>query len=597
MSATSILINVGAKTASAVSELNKVNGALNKQLTTSEKVKNGLKAANKVALASFTALAAGAAVAIKAASDQEQAYGALDKVYGKNAESAKKWAEEQTKIGLSASEAANAAVQIGTNFTKAGLSSEKALKKTQEILAAGADAVAVYGGSVADYSDSVAAAYRGEYDSLEKYNIKLKESKVQEEAARLSKGKMKGATEEAIRAQAVQNLILKDTADIQGAAADESDSYAATMAELKATLTNAAAVLGESLLPIISSVTEKFSEFAGWVKENSGLVTVIIGVLAGLAAVVVTVNAVMAVWGAIAAIAGAATTVLGVAFTILTSPITLIILAIAAVIAIGVLLYKNWDKISAWLKRTWESIKQAASNVWNSIKNFFINTWNSIKDWTVNAWNVIKDKAVSIWNSIKDFFARLWDGIKNLVSSALDGIKAAISWYFNLYKTIFTTAWNGLKTIVTTAWSKIKEGAVAGATALVDYIKGLPARILRGLGNIGSLLYNKGRDLIQGFINGIKSLVSKIPFIDKIPGLSAAVASTRSAGAARYYSAPTGGISALSAGAYSRSSQNVVIKVDGSGDPVRTAQVVKRALEGYDRNQGRVPGVRLTPAW
>jgi len=241
MSSTNILISIGAQTAQAIRGIDGVTNALGKQATNAEKTKAALKSAMPAALAVAGALVTGGALAVKAASDQEQAFGALDKVYGKNAESAKAWAKEQTAIGLSATDAATAAVKIGTNFTKAGLSQEAALKRTQKLLNAGADAVAIYGGSVSDYSDSLSAAYRGEFDSLEKYNIKLKESTVQQEAARLAKGKMKGATDEAIRAQAIQNLVMKDTADIQGAAAEESDSFAATMARLFAEVQNAAA--------------------------------------------------------------------------------------------------------------------------------------------------------------------------------------------------------------------------------------------------------------------------------------------------------------------------------------------------------------------
>lgn len=50
-------------------------------------------------------------------------------------------------------------------------------------------------------------------------------------------------------------------------------------------------------------------------------------------------------WNVVCTAATAVTTALGAAFTFLTSPIGLVILAIGAVIAIGVLLYKNWDTV------------------------------------------------------------------------------------------------------------------------------------------------------------------------------------------------------------------------------------------------------------
>ena len=50
-------------------------------------------------------------------------------------------------------------------------------------------------------------------------------------------------------------------------------------------------------------------------------------------------------WNVVCTAATAVTTALGAAFTFLTSPIGLVILAIGAVIAIGVLLYKNLSLI------------------------------------------------------------------------------------------------------------------------------------------------------------------------------------------------------------------------------------------------------------
>lgn len=68
-------------------------------------------------------------------------------------------------------------------------------------------------------------------------------------------------------------------------------------------------------------------------------------------------------WNIVAGVATAVTTALGVAFAFLTSPIGLVILAIAAVIAIGVLLVKNWDWVRGKAVETWENIKEVFSVV------------------------------------------------------------------------------------------------------------------------------------------------------------------------------------------------------------------------------------------
>ncbi len=123
-----------------------------------------------------------------------------------------------------------------------------------------------------------------------------------------------------------------------------------------------------------------------------------------------------------------------------TAPVLGVIAGISALIAVGYLLIKNWDKISQWAKKVWASIQKAwgqagewfnntvvkpihdfFSNMWNSIKNFGINTWNAIKSvWeTVTTWfndnivvpisnlfSVIYEKFMSVVTDFKEIFRR-----------------------------------------------------------------------------------------------------------------------------------------------------------------------------------------------
>lgn len=188
---------------------------------------------------------------------------------------------------------------------------------------------------------------------------------------------------------------------------------------------------------------------AYWLAQNLALVSTAIGV-AGITA-----------WNTVAGIGAGITTAFGTAVAFLTSPITLVIAAIGALIAIGYLLYKNWDEISAHLKQTWESIKATAINVWNGIKDFFSNLWNSIKEIATN-----------VWNSIKTFFSGLWDSIKERAVNAWNSIKQAIS-----------DAWNN-----TVDWVKEK------ANGMLDFFKELPGEML-----------SIGKNIIDGLLNGLKN--------------------------------------------------------------------------------------------
>lgn len=90
-------------------------------------------------------------------------------------------------------------------------------------------------------------------------------------------------------------------------------------------------------------------------------------------------------WTAICKAGTIATTAMGTAIAFLTSPIGLAIAAIAAIIATGVLLYKNWDTVKMYAGQlgdyiggVWTSIKDGAANMTTGIKDFFVNAFAAL---------------------------------------------------------------------------------------------------------------------------------------------------------------------------------------------------------------------------
>ncbi len=104
--------------------------------------------------------------------------------------------------------------------------------------------------------------------------------------------------------------------------------------------------------------------------------------------------------------ATAATWLFNAAMTVLTSPITLVVLAIGALIAIVILLVKNWD-----------TVKAKAVEVWNKIKE----AWNKAGDWFHK----------NVTEPVTNFFTGMWDGIKKAFTMAFDFIKSAFKNYVN----------------------------------------------------------------------------------------------------------------------------------------------------------------------
>ena len=91
---------------------------------------------------------------------------------------------------------------------------------------------------------------------------------------------------------------------------------------------------------------------------------------------------------------------LGAAFTFLTGPVGLVIAAIGAAIAIGVLLYKNWDKIKAAAKK----LKEFVTATFKAMKDSVKKTFSDLKDAMLARIRAARDAIKKIIEKIKSFF-------------------------------------------------------------------------------------------------------------------------------------------------------------------------------------------------
>lgn len=98
------------------------------------------------------------------------------------------------------------------------------------------------------------------------------------------------------------------------------------------------------------------------------------------------------------------------------------VIAVGACIAIGVLLYKNWDKIKETAGKVWDWIKNKTITFANTISSALKNLASKI----VTIWNNIKSSAhqkwTAIWSSIGDLVGKIKDGIVEKFTSAKDKV-------------------------------------------------------------------------------------------------------------------------------------------------------------------------------
>lgn len=88
-------------------------------------------------------------------------------------------------------------------------------------------------------------------------------------------------------------------------------------------------------------------------------------------------------------------------------PIVWIIAGVIAVIAIVVLLIKNWQAVVDYLQFVWNFWKDFFSGIWQAVVEFATGFWKSITEAVGNIWNAVKTVFENIKNFIKDNFINI----------------------------------------------------------------------------------------------------------------------------------------------------------------------------------------------
>ena len=176
---------------------------------------------------------------------------------------------------------------------------------------------------------------------------------------------------------------------------------------------NISSQLAGYLAPALEKVVDLVGRFANWLSQLDPAVLTVIGTIAGFVAILAPLLiGIGKVAMGISSIINLVNLVGGATTALSLGPMVGIVAGIAAVIAIGVLLYKNWDKIKAAAKALGDKIK----SVWTSIKTATTNAWNSVKNAITAPFTSAYDKVKNIIETIKGWFpiklGKIFKGIK-----------------------------------------------------------------------------------------------------------------------------------------------------------------------------------------
>lgn len=226
-------------------------------------------------------------VAFDTASDLEQSIGAVDTVFGDSAHVIKGWGDTAADAaGLSRREVNEMAAKVGAGLQGLGFTVSESADLVVDLEKRAADLAATFGGTTSDAIDAVAALMRGERDPIEKYGVAIKQADVNARVLALGLDTSTTAAKKNAEAVATLDLLMAQTARTEGAFAKEANTAAGAQARAKAQFENAAAALGNQLLPAgakaIDMLSGMFEAFNRLSPEMQGTIVKIAGVAAAV---------------------------------------------------------------------------------------------------------------------------------------------------------------------------------------------------------------------------------------------------------------------------------------------------------------------------
>lgn len=280
-------------------------------------------------------------------------------------------------------------------------------------------------------------------------------------------------SEELTQSEAKHAVLTSTLAQLEstyGAVAVSSGGFSGNWAKVTTELTNFKLELGQAILPLLNQLSKEvlpivreylptfvsavsklitaFSELdPKWQKvimaglALTPIIAAILTVITPLVSLIITLAPAIA--GLIAAIAG------------IGAPALIIIAIIGALVAAGVLLYKNWDTIKAKAIEIFDAIKQ-------KIEDFYNNSVKPILDAIGQAFTWLYEYAIkpaidNIMSKIQfwiDIFTWLW---LNILEPLLLIIKASFLLVFYEISQVIETVTNKIKEVITTVLTAIWE--------------------------------------------------------------------------------------------------------------------------------------------
>lgn len=459
--------------------------------------------------------------ATKMAMDAVESENLFEVAMGSMAGDARKWSEETSKaLGLNVYNVRKNVATYNAMLTSMGLTGQESLKMSEGLTQLSYDMASFYNLKPEEAFEKLKSGISGEAEPLKALGILVNDTTIKTYAYANGIAKQGAELTEAQKVQARYGAIMEATKNAQGDLGRTMDSPTNKIRIMKEQAEQIGIQFGQILIPIleklIAVIKPLMDKFQGLSKEQQenivkiGLVVAAIGPVILIIGKVITIigtlsSIISAVSGAIAA-AGGASAALGAVFTALTGPVGIAIAVIAGLVAVGVLLYKNWDTIKNTASVIWQALTTSVSNSVTAIKTAIVSTWESIKSVVLPIVEGIANVIKTIWDGIKTGFEFLWEVIKAIFTSAWTIISSIVQTYINIVTAIISVAWQLIQTVTTTVWNAVSGVISTVWNGIVSFLN----PIIQGIGDAITTAWNSIKNVTTTVFNAVSSIINTV---------------------------------------------------------------------------------------
>lgn len=321
---------------------------------------------------------------------------------------------------------------------------------------------------------------------------------------------------------------------------------------------------------ILNNVVPSLQNFMDYISQNKGVIDLLTGAIVAVGGAFLAFRGYLAITDLINNVKGAIDT-LKVSFGLLktamaTNPFGLIALAIGALVGVIIYLWNTNEGFKNAVITAWNAIQAFMQPIITAIVSFVQSIWGGLVTWWNENQQLILTTVQTVWGAIQIVFATImgsielvittvltaiqvfwntwgsaitavvrvmWAAIKSIFQSTLNTIMAIVSGVMKQIQTIINTVmgviqgiikvitgaikgdwsqvWSGIKQIVVTVFNGIKNTISNVLETAKSIVSGKINAIKSFFKSIGDIdLFQIGKNVIQGLINGIGSMVNAV---------------------------------------------------------------------------------------